>query len=708
MRSKVFGIGLHKTGTSTLGKCLEILGYHVCPEEIAYATLEDVAAQDHGTCLELAENYDGFQDSPWNCDGVYRVLHAAFPGAKFVLTTRDEDRWFRSYLRWVTLHGSSEAPAVHSALGRALTADTKEESTRAFREHNVNVIEHFGGSPSLLVVDWEAGDGWEQLCDFLGKPIPDVPFPHLLKGGPAIRCSIVMATRNKADALAVTLESIRAQTVPFPLEVIVVDDGSTDNTAEVCRRHGVQYYYLKNPRYRNPSKARNVGYRAARGDVILAQSDEVVHVTPQAIEFLTCNLRPGEVLLAEVDNYRYRDGKPVKFLQQYCGSARQVPFFFLGAVWREDLYAIGGNDEEFVEPCYDDNWFADCLIKGLGLRVRYTGQVNAHHQSHDCETGGHAREDVSRKLYAAKVAEAEHTGRYCSSGGPWPEKPGLTSEGNMPKRMSFFWAGPRLSWMRYMTIRTFRHFNPDWRIVLHRMEGVVGEKTWGSGEMQDSQSGADHTDKIADLDVEVRRWKAPLPGLAPAHASDLYGWDQLCDEGGMIADMDILFVRPMPYAFIRDADAVFCLTAGYMAVGLLGASAGCQLFADIAQEALAGYRANGYESAGADALYRLAHVRRSEDMPGMKCLIHFRRDYPDVCIRELPPQTVYPYNYTQTARIFSRTDSVSAQCVGIHWFGGDRLSQKWNDRLTHANYREYRNTYTRYAAKVAGNALDNG
>jgi hypothetical protein len=587
----------------------------------------------------------------------------------------------------------------------------KEDSIRAYRQHNAKVIKHFAGSPSLLVVDWEAGDGWQQLCEFLGKPIPDVPFPHVLKDGPAIRCSIVMATRNKANALATTLESIMAQKVPFPFEVIVVDDGSTDNTADVCRRYGVQYHYLENPRYRNPSKARNVGYRAARGDVILAQSDEVVHVTPHAIEFLTCNLRPGEVLLAQVDNYHYRNGKPAKFLQQYCGFARQVPYFFLGALWRRDLYAIGGNDEEFVEPCYDDNWFADCLVKGLGLRVRYTGQVEAHHQDHVRETGDHAREDVSRKLYAAKIAEAEHTGHYCSSGGPWPEKPGVSSEGKIPKRMSFFWAGSRISWMRYMTIRSFRHFNPDWRIVLHRMEGRAGEKTWESGEMQDSPSGPDYTDQIADLNVEVRPLKPST--LAPAHASDLWGWDQLRDEGGMISDLDILFVRPMPYAFIRDADAVFCLTAGHMAIGLLAASPGCQLFADIARKALADYHANGYESAGADAVYRLAQVRRSEDMPGMKCLIRFRRDYPDVCVRELPPQTVYPYNYTQTARIFARTDSVSAHCVGIHWFGGDRLSQQWNDRLTHANYRDHHNTYTRYAAKcleakpVAGIALDN-
>lgn len=32
--------------------------------------------------------------------------------------------------------------------------------------------------PSERLLEWEVGDGWEPLCKFLGKPVPDVPFPH--------------------------------------------------------------------------------------------------------------------------------------------------------------------------------------------------------------------------------------------------------------------------------------------------------------------------------------------------------------------------------------------------------------------------------------------------------------------------------------------------------------------------------------------------
>lgn len=71
-----------------------------------------------------------------------------------------------------------------------------------------------------------------------------------------------------------TLHSIRAQTVP-PFEVIVVDDGSTDHTADVCRvfRESVRCLKQEN---RGLSEARNAGIRAARGDwIALCDSDDL-------------------------------------------------------------------------------------------------------------------------------------------------------------------------------------------------------------------------------------------------------------------------------------------------------------------------------------------------------------------------------------------------------------------------------------------------
>ena len=92
--------------------------------------------------------------------------------------------------------------------------------------------------------------------------------------------SIIICTRNRADSLAQTLESFKAVEVPVGLqpELLVVDNGSTDHTAEVVRRHSAAKiparYFLESSL--GQSRARNTGMGACRGDVILFTDDDVV------------------------------------------------------------------------------------------------------------------------------------------------------------------------------------------------------------------------------------------------------------------------------------------------------------------------------------------------------------------------------------------------------------------------------------------------
>ena len=181
--TKIFGIGLHKTGTTTLAECLHTLGYSVCPEELAYLTRHAVVAGSYRPTLRLVLSYDAFEDSPWNYKNFYRILDVVFPEAKFVLTARgNEGRWFESLLRWTALYNSASALNIISTLGLAVTPGDRKEVLAAYRAHNNGVVEYFAGQPDrLLVVDWEAGDGWEKLCGFLGVPVPRMTFPHALR-----------------------------------------------------------------------------------------------------------------------------------------------------------------------------------------------------------------------------------------------------------------------------------------------------------------------------------------------------------------------------------------------------------------------------------------------------------------------------------------------------------------------------------------------
>ncbi len=82
-----------------------------------------------------------------------------------------------------------------------------------------------------------------------------------------IRYSIIIPAYNAGRTLPDTLAALKQQTIsPDECEVIVVDDGSTDNTADVARHFGANCIGQSN---RGPAAARNHGARVAKGEIIL-------------------------------------------------------------------------------------------------------------------------------------------------------------------------------------------------------------------------------------------------------------------------------------------------------------------------------------------------------------------------------------------------------------------------------------------------------
>lgn len=178
-RPKVFGIGWAKTGTTTLGRCFELLGFARRSQNLSL-----VPALMHGDwtrTLHLAAQHESFEDWPWI--RIYRELDAAFPGSRFVLTRRDPAAWLESYRAMLAGEGPP-APALAAIrdwlYGLSVADASDAELLARVRQHDADVQAWFADRPGdLLVVDWARGDGWEALCAFLDLPIPEVPFPHL-------------------------------------------------------------------------------------------------------------------------------------------------------------------------------------------------------------------------------------------------------------------------------------------------------------------------------------------------------------------------------------------------------------------------------------------------------------------------------------------------------------------------------------------------
>lgn len=176
-RPKVFVLGFHKTGTTSLKKALELLGYLTAgpnPE-----LLDPILAGDWGPVDAAIADHDAFQDDPWFL--AYERLESAYPDAHFILTVRDSGSWLRSVQGHFGNHVNGTRRAVYGDVG---ALDDPDHYIRCYEAHNRRVVDHFTArGRSLLVID-VTRDGWEPLCRHLGVEPPvsffgrPIPLPH--------------------------------------------------------------------------------------------------------------------------------------------------------------------------------------------------------------------------------------------------------------------------------------------------------------------------------------------------------------------------------------------------------------------------------------------------------------------------------------------------------------------------------------------------
>lgn len=195
---RVIGSGFGRTGTLSMKKALEQLGYGPCyhmtevmPNSKRVLTWYKIAAGEKADWHEVMEGYQATVDFP--ACVYYRELMEAFPDAKVVHTVRDPERWYQSTYETI-YQFSSVAPGWLQKLVWPLArimyigdrliwngvfADSFQNRQRAieiYEQHTENV--RVTVPPDQLLV-FDVKEGWEPLCRFLDVPVPDVPFPHV-------------------------------------------------------------------------------------------------------------------------------------------------------------------------------------------------------------------------------------------------------------------------------------------------------------------------------------------------------------------------------------------------------------------------------------------------------------------------------------------------------------------------------------------------
>ena len=162
---KVFGIGLTRTGTTSLTEALNFLGYSAIHCPMSY---EEIDSFDASTDTAVAARFE--------------FLDLLYPESKFILTTRDIDSWIESA---ASLHRSSTDPVwqleTRFILWKSFIFD-KDKFIEGYHRHYLKVLEYFKNrQDDLLILDLKEDDKFNKLCKFLKKKTPDLHYPHLNK-----------------------------------------------------------------------------------------------------------------------------------------------------------------------------------------------------------------------------------------------------------------------------------------------------------------------------------------------------------------------------------------------------------------------------------------------------------------------------------------------------------------------------------------------
>ena len=199
-KTKIFCIGRNKTGTTSLKKAFEDLGYPVGRQEVAeQLTADHYFTGEFDRIIDYCNSAQVFQDIPFSYPKTYQYLDKAYPNSKFILTVRDdEEQWYRSVTRFhaklfgrngnvPTFHDLQRAKYIRQGFMTNITKIhgttdldpyNKDIMTHNYLHHNDEIIQYFKDRPDdLLVINIADKGAYAKFAKFLDLDIQEKDFP---------------------------------------------------------------------------------------------------------------------------------------------------------------------------------------------------------------------------------------------------------------------------------------------------------------------------------------------------------------------------------------------------------------------------------------------------------------------------------------------------------------------------------------------------
>lgn len=189
--------------------------------------------------------------------------------------------------------------------------------------------------------------------------------------GPARSITVVIPVFNGERFLQEALDSVLAQAVAG-LEILIVDDGSTDRTEAIARGQGSRVSYVRQAN-QGQASAVNTGLRLARGAFVsVLDSDDVW--APGALDGLQREMAAThDVDIVSGLTSRYKDGRPLG--EPFPG------LFFGSSLIRRSVFDRVGFQDEQLRFSEDADWFLRALEAGVA--VRFCPVLTLYYREHD-------------------------------------------------------------------------------------------------------------------------------------------------------------------------------------------------------------------------------------------------------------------------------------------------------------------------------------
>jgi hypothetical protein len=202
---KIFCIGYNKTGTTSLYKAIEELGFKGFDLLEGELTMPSVIKGQWKNLYDLIETSELFKDIPFSLPGVWKKIYEKYPNGKYILSERDSsDQWYNSIkvfhkkifklsevptwedvksIKYVYNNPNNEGGLLSDYMsytyGKEGLPYDKDKLINSYEAHNREVKEFFKDKENFITVNVSNDDDYQRLCKFLNKSISkDSKFPH--------------------------------------------------------------------------------------------------------------------------------------------------------------------------------------------------------------------------------------------------------------------------------------------------------------------------------------------------------------------------------------------------------------------------------------------------------------------------------------------------------------------------------------------------